>query len=323
VNARTNWQLTPDERNDARQAFKLLSGTGISLADAARRAIEGRRAVAATTVGAAADRFLRTRLQDCRRATYTWYEARLGFLVAAFGERTLDDVTRADLRRWIDGLETGATAKAANVRAARSLWRWAMRQEPQLAAVDPTLGLASSVRPRDGAEPAVLQAAEGAKVLAAAGPHRSALALMMFAGIRPHELAGTNKPRLLWRHVNTADRIVIVPGEVSKTGRRRPIEGLPETVWRWLAPGAADQPVATVSARQIINTARRALGWATWPHDCLRHTFASHALALTSDPGAVSLWLGHEGRPTLLHRHYRGLSTKAVAEAWFGLRPPS
>jgi integrase len=325
VHDRRNWQLTPEERNAAREAFRILRGSGISIVDAARRAVEGRRALEACTVAEAANRFLRTRLQECRRATFDWYEERLGFLLAAFGDRQMDEVRRSDVRDWIEKLNTGATAKAANVRAARALWRWAMRHDPQLAATDPTLGIPSSTRSRNGAEPTVLDAAQGVRILAAAGRHRSALAVMMFAGIRPEEVAGSHKPRLLWRHVNTEDRIIIVPGEVSKTGKRRPLEGLPPALWRWLTPGTPEEPVAAVTARQIVSTAASALGWGSaarpWPQDCLRHTFASHALALTADPGQVSLWLGHEGAPTLLHRHYRGLSTRAAAEAWFGLAP--
>ena len=43
-------------------------------------------------------------------------------------------------------------------------------------------------------------------------------------------------------------------------------------------------------------------------------------VALTSDPGKVSLWLGHQS-PTMLHRHYRGLTTKAEAVKFFDLAP--
>jgi hypothetical protein len=37
--------------------------------------------------------------------------------------------------------------------------------------------------------------------------------------------------------------------------------------------------------------------------------------------GKVALWLGDEGNPTMLHRHYRGLATKADSDAFFALRP--
>jgi hypothetical protein len=44
-------------------------------------------------------------------------------------------------------------------------------------------------------------------------------------------------------------------------------------------------------------------------------------MAYTANAPQVSVWLGHEGNPTMLHRHYRGLATKAQAEAFFNLRP--
>ena len=58
-----------------------------------------------------------------------------------------------------------------------------------------------------------------------------------------------------------------------------------------------------------------------WPHDVTRHSFASYAVALTADPGKVALWLGHQGNPTMLHRHYRGLARKADAEKYFAIKP--
>ena len=38
---------------------------------------------------------------------------------------------------------------------------------------------------------------------------------------------------------------------------------------------------------------------------------------LVGDAGKVATWLGHEGNPTMLHRHYRGLATWAQGEAYF------
>jgi len=60
---------------------------------------------------------------------------------------------------------------------------------------------------------------------------------------------------------------------------------------------------------------------AKWPQDCLRHSFATYAVALTNNPGQVAIWLGHNGNPTMLYRHYRGLTTKAEADKFFALRP--
>ena len=52
-----------------------------------------------------------------------------------------------------------------------------------------------------------------------------------------------------------------------------------------------------------------------------RQALRENAAALTGDAGKVAHWMGHEGDSGTIHRHYRGLATKAQAEAFFGLRP--
>jgi hypothetical protein len=42
-------------------------------------------------------------------------------------------------------------------------------------------------------------------------------------------------------------------------------------------------------------------------------------VAFYGDVARVSIWLGHEGNPSLLHRHYRGLASKKEAERFFSL----
>jgi integrase len=270
---------------------------------------------------AVADDFLRTRLQECRRSTFDWYDERLSQIVAQYGPRMMDSVTRAELRAWLESLPHKA-ARAANARAARALWRWALAQEPPQAAQNITTGLTFTSAPMR-AEIAVLTVEQCAAALKASGRHRSALALMLFAGIRPEEVcsAAAGKPAFAWSHVNVADRIIRIPAEVSKTGRSRVIENLPDALWRWLEP-RKDGPISTAQARTVVNAAAAAMGLAgKWPQDALRHTFASYAVALTSDAGKVSIWLGHEGNPTMLHRHYRGIATEADARRFFGLTP--
>lgn len=323
---RIDFALSPAQRVDAREALKLLDGTGMSLSEAARRALHGRRAMQRITVSEAVDKFLRTRLANGRRSqTFDWYNKKLSPISTAFGDRKLDDVDRPAVMQYLASLGVGEGTKAGSVRAMRAMWRWAMHHEPPFAAVDATLGL-RTVGPVNQGEAAFLTISESQKVLAAAGPFIAGAALLFFAGVRPDELAGEGKPRLLWRHLNLAERMVRIPADIAKTGKPRIIEGIPDTLWHWLRrPPAArdDDPIAPGSTRNLIRRGREAIAPRAWPHDATRHTFATYALAHTGDPGKVSLWLGHEGRPTLLHRHYRGLATKADGDRFFALRPSS
>lgn len=324
---RSNFAMDADEKADARGALALLEGTGLTLQEAARRAIEKMRGVERVTVSKCAEAFVRNRLREkCRELTVTWYENKLGRLTEEFGDSEMDSVTRAALRKWLDQQEVSESTRASYARAARAMWRWAIAQEPPLAGHDITSGL--KVSPPSGDSTGFLPVPECQAILAGAGQYLAAFALMLFAGIRPYEMAGAKTKRLLWAHVNAAEKIIRVPAEIAKTGRARIIEGLPDALWHWL-PAAGDdaEPITTVGAPALMEKAALLAGYGDrdarvrkWPYDALRHTFATYAVAFTNDPGKVSIWMGHEGKPSLLHRTYRGLATKAVAETFWAQR---
>lgn len=328
--ARANYRLTPEQKADARAALLILDGTGISLEEAARKAVSGKRGLRRVTFEQAVDAFVRSRILDGRRrATVTWYEERLRPLTDILGEKQIDTIGRAELIDTLADLLPTKPARAATSRACRALWRWAVAEEPPLVGADVTIGLKTSSPSRGGGAPVVLSVEQCEAMLAAAGNYRSALALMLFAGVRPDEVCGPEKLWLRWEHINTAEQLVRVPAEIAKTGRARVIENLPPALWRWLEPGPLRDDIAPARSREVVRRAARAAGFGPrkpWPQDCLRHTFASYALALTRNPGQVALWLGHEGNPRMLHNHYRGVATTAhepvtqtMAERFFAL----
>jgi hypothetical protein len=320
---RRDFALSADQRADARAALQLLEGTGITLCDAVRKALHGRRALRRVTVETAADEFLRTRLINGNRSrTVDWYEQKLNGIISAFGDRRIDDIDRPQINAWLDSLKVSPGTRAGLARCARALWRWAANQDPPLVSMDATAGL-KTVGPTNRGEARFLSVAHAKTILDGSGPYRSGLALLLFAGIRPEELAGTGKPLLQWRHVREAEKMIRIPAEIAKTGKPRIIEGLPETLWHWFhrpAGAGDDQPISPGRTTQLVRRSRALLD-IDWPHDATRHSFATYGLAFTGDPGKVALWLGHEGNPTMLHRHYRGLATKAEGEAYFALRP--
>lgn len=263
--------------------------------------------------------FLRTKVGRRRAWTVQWFESRLRALTEAFGDREMDAVSRADFRGWVAAMEVSEGTRAGYVRAARALWRWAAAQEPPMAGASPTEGMASTAE-RTARTVGFLSVAEARAVMEHAGEWRAALALMLFAGLRVEEVAGAGKPRLSWRCVDVVGKSIRVPAECAKTGRARLIEGLPDAVWAWLgAPGGDAEAVCPGKAASAVVWAKR---WVErWPVNGLRHTFATHALALTGEPDRVAGWLGHEEGSRLLRAHYAGLARRAEGEAYFALRP--
>jgi integrase len=313
--------LSVDQKLDARRALEVLEGSGLSLESAARKAVEGApTAESRMVVDVAVAAFLRAkRAAGLRESTRAWYARELGLMAGAFPRRTLDTLTRSELRGYIDGRVPGV--RPAVWRCVRALFRWARRQEPPLLAADPTIAMHyAAARREERIE--VLTVDQASRVLAACGPYRAAMAVALFAGLRPWEIAGAGKPALQWSHLLLEERVLRVPAEIAKTRVHRVLEGLPETLWRWLeAEKVREGPVCPARFLQACRRGKEALGWALWPQDIARHTFASYATAFLGDAGQVALWLGHEGDQRLLHRHYRGLVTQAAAKAFFALRP--
>lgn len=322
VRHRKDFELSPSQRADARAAFARLAGSGISLAAAVEIALAGKRAPKPILADDAAPRFIASRLASgARPATVRWYEDVLGPWLRDNGARTLDEFARPQLLAWIN--ERSAGARPGYLRAIRAFFRWAAAQEPPLVGSDPTIGMTLPRVRRDSAVH-FLTVEQCRKLLDTSGRHRAAIALSLFAGVRPDEIAGRGKDWLPWACINEAERIVSIPAAQAKTRKARHVEGLPPAVWAWLASVPADRRGMTVGvsrSRQVGDFGRGVLGLDRWPVDVLRHTFATYGIALTGDAGKVSHWMGHEGDSGTIHRHYRGLATKAQAEAFFGLRP--
>lgn len=123
---------------------------------------------------------------------------------------------------------------------------------------------------------------------------------------------------MAWLNVNVVEKRIRITGDLSKTGKPRINEELPDTVWHWLQPRKGEKPIIDTRTQQLIRHVKQSVK-RPWPFDATRHTFGTYALALTNDAGKVSHWLGHEGSTGVIHRHYRGLATKAQAEQFFAL----
>jgi integrase len=317
-----DFALSAFQRMDARAALSLLEGTGVSLESAARRALAtAQKAERAVPLDEAVSTFLRRRREGGLRAsTLDWYFRELTKVLDRWPDRAIDGLTRRELREYLESRVAGV--RPAVFRVVRALCRFALQQEPPWLAVDPTRGMKFSPPRRDVAI-AVLSVDQCRTLLAAAGPFRAGLALALFAGLRPEEIAGSTKEWLRWSAINEAERTIAISAALAKTRRPGVLTGLPDALWAWLATVTERGTFVTRSRfRQIARRGREVLGLAQWPKDVTRHTFASYATHFTRDPGQVALWLRHEGDQRVLYRHYRNVHvSEKEAQAFFALRP--
>jgi integrase len=139
----------------------------------------------------------------------------------------------------------------------------------------------------------------------------------MFAGLRREEIA-----RLDWREVNLERGFIDLKAGKSKTAQRRHVE-ISENLRKWLLPLAAlTGPVRPSEAiyRERLHNAAEEAGIGQWPHNALRHSFASYHISLHEDSAKTALQLGHTESATLF-KHYRELVSREDAVKFWAIEP--
>ena len=150
---------------------------------------------------------------------------------------------------------------------------------------------------------------EGGKCLAAVG-------MMLYAGIRPHEVA-----RLSWKEVDTEDASIAILPRHSKTGGARSVSIYPPLA-RILQQCKHESTARICPARwqHHWRMLRRCAGWGAsnnrWQPDVLRHTFASYHLRCFRDYTALQYETGHRDSNLLRTRYVDMSGVVAAAEFW-------
>lgn len=160
--------------------------------------------------------------------------------------------------------------------------------------------------------------------------------LGMLGGIRPAEIE-----RLGWDAVDLDERTVIVLAEDAKTAARRVVDLTAEAVaWLRLIPAAAREGKVIPRKGWVDEWTifRRELGWdvgrktkhlaavvkpmmyGEWPHDALRHTFASMHYAQHQNEALLQVQMGHRSA-RMIHQHYRAVTARAEAAVFWRCSP--
>ena len=135
------------------------------------------------------------------------------------------------------------------------------------------------------------------------GSCAAAVGMMLYAGIRPHEVA-----RLTWAQVDLQARAIYILPRHSKTGGARRVS-IHRPLMRILS--RHQQPdTETICPRNWLHhwrELRRAAGWDSpahrWPQDALRHTFASYHLSHFRSFAELQVEIGHRDSALLRTRY--------------------
>jgi integrase len=283
----------------ATMATKLLEPIGLTLIEAARQAVD--RAGGATTSETFRERYARAQLENEGRWSDR-YAADMGrlhrYLPDWFLSQRCTLIDEPMTRRAV--VEGGARALSTIDARSRYISAILRHREKHRKASEVRIMTLDQCR-------AVLRACESPE-------QRRAVALLLFAGIRPSAEDGEIS-RLKWDAVGESE-LYISPA-VSKTNTDRHIALTPR-LRRLLRDHPESGPVVPANWRRTWRRIRSEAGISD-DQDIARHTFASHYLAAFGEDAAKQA-MGHSKGSDTLFRHYRRAVTTEAGKRFFGVK---
>ena len=133
----------------------------------------------------------------------------------------------------------------------------------------------------------------------AKGACLAAVAIMLLAGVRPHECE-----RLRWRDVRLDSKVIVISPQHSKTGGARCVTIHPPLAKILRRVQKADhERICPPNWRRHWAALHREAGFTHWQPDVLRHTFATHHLATFRSYAELQLEMGHRSAELLRTRY--------------------
>ena len=147
------------------------------------------------------------------------------------------------------------------------------------------------------------------------GSCAAAVGMMLYAGIRPHEVA-----RLTWAQVDLQTRAIYILPRHSKTGGARRVT-VHKPLHRILRrhKRAENEMICPRNWLHHWRGLRRAAGWGSsrkWPQDALRHTFASYHLSHFRSYAELQVEIGHRDATLLRTRYVDQRGVNSPARFW-------
>ena len=170
----------------------------------------------------------------------------------------------------------------------------------------------------DRGEIGILSPAEAANLLSHCSDNiLPAVVIGLFAGLRRSEIS-----RLDWSQVDFQQKHIEVKAGNSKSAARRLVP-MRKNLRQWLNPYRQQNGLVMPTEmiyRSRLDSARKAAGIKQWPHNALRHSFASYNLAAFENAPALAGEMGH-GSTKMIFEHYRALVTRKQGKSYWRIAP--
>lgn len=255
-----------------------------------------------------------------REKTITSFRTRCERFALTFGERRLATVTPEEIRTWltdesVHGEKLGPVSRINYLVAIGNLFSYGVKH----GYCDRNTAKLVDRPSRESGEIKFLTVEQVVSLLLHAEKCELVpyVALGVFAGLRPEK----ELRALDWSKINLAERTIRIDAALAKTRQRRVIE-VDAALVSYLTPYAKRRgPVVELDSQEFRKrweACRKDAGCVPWPHDVLRHTYATYSLAAFNDIGKLSLQMGNS--PQVIHSAYKGLVSKADADRFWALR---
>jgi integrase len=312
------FEFNPDQRTDARAAITVLAGSGLSLTQAARIAVEfhGVR-TSGVSVNDSVTALLKTKSKESARYQKD-LRLKLGAFSRAFPNRKLAEISAKELRNWLN--ERGAAVTQNNYRRDLSMLFSYAKTEEWIASNPIEYVPAKEV---ESEEPGILDLFQVRALLEACLKLKPefvpAVTIALFAGVRPESE--------LWhlerRHVDLSKAEIDVHRSKSKASTR--FQKIQKNLVAWLRCYLSEAP-GPISPRgdayyTRLRSIREEAGITVWPQDALRHSFASYRYAACNDENLTRKEMGHYGSVHTFLRHYKNRVRDADAKEFWAITP--
>jgi integrase len=232
---------------------------------------------------------------------------------AAFPDRTLADISTADVDTWLASLNLAPVTRNTFRLRLGTLFAFGMTR--QWCTENP-VAHTTRAKETDG-DIEILSVAQTAQLLESASAATLPFwAIGAFAGLRRAEIE-----RLDWAQVDFESGLIEVKARHSKTATRRLVVMQPN-LRAWLEPYRAHRrgPVCPGNLRLRTEADRDRAGLReNWPTNALRHSFGSYHLAHFKDAPALALQMGNS--PDVIFRHYREVVKPKDARRYWEIKP--
>jgi integrase len=238
---------------------------------------------------------------------------RIGRFCAAFPDRTVAEITTAEVDDWLSGLRLAPVTRNTFRRDLRTLFSFAATR--RYCTENPVVQT-TKAKEIDG-DVQILTVEQTAKLLECAEAETLPFwAIGAFAGLRRSEIE-----RVDWTQVDFESGLIEVKARHSKTAKRRLVTMQPN-LRAWLAPyRSRNGRICPPNLRKCIEADRKKAGLdEDWPPNALRHSFGSYHLAKFNDVAALALQMGNS--PDVIFRHYRELVKPKTAALYWQIKPP-